>query len=152
MVRRGAEPRTSQRDRLARLAHDRNAHEVLIPDHAARWIEVDPAGAWNVDLHPSMCVAAGDIVVVVIAKMQISGNEPRGDSKRAQRRNHEHGKVATTTAPQLQGLSWTLCSLLVSRHMLEGPPDGLRHVDKKLASVGRPVVPEEPGSPAIEPW
>src|SRR4029077_601982 len=76
MVRRGAEPRTSQRDRLARLAHDRYAHEVLIPDHAARRVEVDPAGAWNVDLHPSMCVAAGDIGVVVIVKMQISGNEP----------------------------------------------------------------------------
>ena len=52
--------------------HDRNAHEVLIPDHAGRRIEVDPAGAWNVDLDPGMGVAADCTVVDVIGKMQIS--------------------------------------------------------------------------------
>jgi hypothetical protein len=43
-----------QRDRLARLAHDRNPHEVLIPDNAARWIEVHPAWSGNMDLNPGM--------------------------------------------------------------------------------------------------
>ena len=52
-----------------RLARDRDAHKVLIPDHAARWIKVDPAGAGNVDLDPGMGVAARDTVFVIAAKI-----------------------------------------------------------------------------------
>jgi hypothetical protein len=44
MVRCGANPRALQRDRLARLAHDRDANKSLIPNHAGRRIIVDPAG------------------------------------------------------------------------------------------------------------
>ena len=83
--------------------------------------------------------------------MQISGNEPRGDSKRAQRRDHEHRKVATAPARELQGPDRVLDTLLVPRHVLEGPLDGLRHVDEKLVGVGRSVLAEERGGPAIEP-
>jgi N-formylglutamate amidohydrolase len=61
-----------------------------------------------------MGVAAGDGVVVVIAKMQISRHEPRGYSKRAQCRDHEHCKVATTPAPEFQGLDRTLAHILVA--------------------------------------
>jgi predicted N-formylglutamate amidohydrolase len=132
--------------------HDRDAHEVLISDHAARRIEVDPARAGNVDLNPGMGVAAGDtvVVVIVIGKMQISGYEPRGDPKRAQSRNHEHRKVATASAREFQGPDRILSSFLVPRHMLECAPDRLRHVDEKRAGVGRSVAAEEPGGPAIE--
>ena len=125
MVRRGPDPRALQRNRLAGLMHDRNAHEVLIPDHAGRRIEVDPAGAGNVDLDPGMGVAADCTVVDVIGKMQISGHKPRGDSKRAQRCNHEHREVATTPAREGEGPDRVLDSLLVPRHVLEGPLDGL---------------------------
>jgi len=85
-------------------------------------------------------VAAGDTIVVIIGKMQISGDEPRRDSKRAQRRDHEHRKIATTPARELQRLDRILGTLLVPRHVLEGPLDGLRHVDEKLAGVG-PIRP-----------
>src|ERR1700720_4873211 len=131
MVRRGPDPRTLQRNRLARLVRDCDTHEVLIPDHATRRIEVDPARAGKIDLDPGMGVATGDTVVVVIGKMKISGHEPSGDPKRSQRRDHEHCKVATTPARELQGPDRVLDSLLMPRHMLEGPLDGLRHVDKK---------------------
>jgi hypothetical protein len=57
MVRRGSDPCALQGDRPARLVRDRDAHEVPIPHHAARRIEVDPARAGNVDLDPCMCVA-----------------------------------------------------------------------------------------------
>src|ERR1700731_1490185 len=60
MVRCGSDPRALQRNGLARLVHDRDAHEVLIPDHAARRIEVDPTRAGNIDLDPGMSVAPGD--------------------------------------------------------------------------------------------
>ena len=82
--------------------------------------------------------------------MQISGNEPSSYSKRAQRCDHEHRKVPTASAPELQGPDWILGPLLVSGDVFEGPPDGLGHVDKKLAGVGRSVLAEKPGSPAIE--
>jgi hypothetical protein len=69
MVRCGPNPRALQRDRLTRLARDRQAHKVLIPNRAARRIKVDPAWAGNVDLDPSMGVAASNSVVVVIVKI-----------------------------------------------------------------------------------
>jgi hypothetical protein len=100
---------------MARIMRHRDAHEVLIPDHAARRIEVDPTGAGNIGLDPGMGVAAGETVVVVIGKMQISGHEPRSKSKRAQRCNHEPRKVATTPVRELQGLDRVLDSLLVPR-------------------------------------
>ena len=79
MVRRGSDPCPLQGNRLARLVRDRDAHEVPIPHHAARRIEVDPARAGNVDLDPCMCVAAGDKIVAVIGKVQISGHKPRSE-------------------------------------------------------------------------
>jgi hypothetical protein len=116
--------------------YDRDAHEILIPDRTARWIEVGPAWAGNVGLDPGMAVAAGDaIIIVVIGKTQISGHEPRGYSKRAQCRDQEHCEVAATPAPELQGLDWILDALLVARHVSESRLDGLRHVDEKLASA-----------------
>jgi hypothetical protein len=65
MVRCGSDPRALQRNGLARLVHDRDAHEVLIPDHAARRIEVDPTRAGNIDLDPGMSIAPSDTVVVI---------------------------------------------------------------------------------------
>jgi len=44
MVGRGPKPRALQRYRLARLVHNCDSHEVFIPDHSTRRIEVDPAG------------------------------------------------------------------------------------------------------------
>jgi hypothetical protein len=66
MVGRGPDPRALQRDRLARLAHDRNPHEVLIPDNAARWIEVHPAWSGNIDLNPGMCISARETIVIIV--------------------------------------------------------------------------------------
>lgn len=53
-------------NRLARLAHDRNPHEVLIPDNAARWIEVHPAWSGNIDLNPGMCISARETIVIIV--------------------------------------------------------------------------------------
>ena len=63
--------------------------------------------------------------------------------ERAHRRDHEHRQVATAPAPELQGTDRILGTLLVPRHVLEGPSDGLRHVDEKLVGVGRSVLAEE---------
>ena len=97
-----------------------------------------------------MCVAAGDKIVAVIGKVQISGHKPRSDSKRAERRDHEHRKIPTTPTHELQGLGRVLDSFFVPRRVPEGPVDGLRHIDQKVAGVGRPVRTEEARGPVIE--
>src|ERR1700683_2348596 len=102
-------------------------------------MEVDPARAGNVDLDPGMGVAAGDKSIAVIGKVQISGNKPRTESKRAERRDHEHCKITTTTAHDSEGLDWVLDSFVVPWQVPEGSVDGLRHVDEKVASVRRSV-------------
>ena len=79
MVRRGSDPRALQGNRRVWIMHDRDAHQVLIPDHAARRIEVDPAEAGDIDLDPGMGMASGDTVVVLVAEMQISGHKARGE-------------------------------------------------------------------------
>jgi len=150
MIRCSSDPRALQGNRLARLVRDRDAHEILIPHPAARRIEVDPTRAGNVDLDPGMSVAAGDKSIAVIGKVQISGNKPRTESKRAERRDHEHCKIPTTPAHESEGLDWVLDSFVVSRHVLEGSVDGLRHVDEKVASVRRSVRTEEACGPVID--
>src|ERR1700728_3632469 len=85
VIRCSSYPRPLQGNRLARLLYDRDAHEILIPHPSARRIEVDPARAGNVDLDPGMGVAAGDKTIAVAAKVPISGNKPRTESKRAER-------------------------------------------------------------------
>ena len=150
MIRRRPVPRALQGDRLARVRHDCDANVVLISHDAAGWIEVDPAGAGNVDLDPGVSVAVGNIFVVVIGQMHVSGHEARSNSARAQYRDHEHSKVATTPAAEIEGADRILNSLLVSRYVLEGPPDGPCHVDQQFVRVGGSVSAEEDRAPAIE--
>ena len=141
MVRRAAEPSALQRDRLARLMHDRDAHEILIPDHAARRIEVDPARAGNIDLDPGMGVAAGDA-----SSSSSSARCRYPDTNRAAMPSERSAAIMSTARSrqlplrELQRLDRVLDSLLVPRHVLEGPLDGLRHVDEKLVGVGRSVL------------
>jgi hypothetical protein len=37
---------------VVRIAHDRNGDKTDLADAAARGVEIDPAGAWQIDLRP----------------------------------------------------------------------------------------------------
>src|ERR1700722_16308833 len=151
VIRSGAEPRALQRNGLARVMRDRDADEFFIADDASRRIEVDPARARNIDLDPGVGIAAGGtIVVIIIGQMQISGHEASSDAAGAQRRYHEHGKVTTTAAAEIERADGRLDTLLVPRDVLEGPLDGPRHVAEQLVRVGRAVFAEERSAPAID--
>src|SRR3974377_959329 len=80
MIRRRPVPRALQGDRLARVRHDCDANVVLISHDAAGWIEVAPAWAGDVDMDPGVSVAVGNIFVLVIGQMHVSGHEARGNS------------------------------------------------------------------------
>src|SRR5450759_3842838 len=57
----GTEIGAVQRDRLAWIARHRHPDEVAGADDAVGGIELDPAGARQVDLHPGVGRAAADI-------------------------------------------------------------------------------------------
>jgi hypothetical protein len=43
-----------ERDRVARIAHDRNGDKANLADAADRGVEIDPASARQIDLRPGM--------------------------------------------------------------------------------------------------
>ena len=130
--------------------HDRDPHQVLIADHAARRIEVDPARAGDIDLDPGMGIAPGDTS---------SSSSPRcryPDTNRAANPSDRSAEIMSTARSRQLPLassrvrtgSWTPFSCRAT--CLKVRSDGLRHVDEKLVGVGRSVLPEERGGPAID--
>src|SRR4030088_1044333 len=65
-----------QRDGLARIARHRHPNEVAGADDAVGGIELDPAGARQIDLYPCMGRAAADAAIRAVAgHEQIAGDE-----------------------------------------------------------------------------
>ena len=58
-------PSAVQRYRLAWIAHHCDTHEAAVADDPACRIEIDPAGAGQIDLDPGVRVSTAGIAVVV---------------------------------------------------------------------------------------
>jgi hypothetical protein len=54
MVRREPDEGAMERDRVVRIADDRNGDKAALADVAARGVEIDPADARQIDLRPGM--------------------------------------------------------------------------------------------------
>ena len=54
MVRREPEEGAMERKRITRIANDRNGNEIILADGAVCRIEIDPTGAWQINLRPGM--------------------------------------------------------------------------------------------------
>jgi hypothetical protein len=61
-------PSAVQRYRLAWIAHHRDTHEAAVADDPACRIEIDPAGAGQIDLDPGVRVSTAGIAVVVVVR------------------------------------------------------------------------------------
>jgi hypothetical protein len=134
-----------------RLLDDGDPDVALIADNAARWIEIDPALARQVGLNPSVSIAAHSVVsLVVIRHMEVAGDETRSNAERTQDRDHKHGEVAATPAPERERPKRVLDSLLMSGRVLKVCVDGLRHISEKFARACRPIAVEELRGPPIE--
>src|SRR6202030_1025028 len=83
-------PSAVQRYRLAWIAHHRDTHEAAVADDPARRIEIDPAGAGQIDLDPGVRVSTAGIAAVAVRDVQISGDKARGHPERTNRLDHEH--------------------------------------------------------------
>src|ERR1700719_5217283 len=126
---------------------DCDADEILISHHAARRIEVDPAGAGHVDLHPGVHVAADEIVVIIVGQMHISRDEPRRKSTGAQRSDHQDREIATAPAAEFKRPYRILNALLMPRDVLETSAYGVGQVDEKFVRADGSVLTEERRAP-----
>ena len=129
-----------QRDRLARIARHRDADQVAGADDAVGRIELDPAGARQIDLHPGMGRAAADIAVRAVAgNEEIAGHEARGDAEPPQRLDHEQRIVAAAAGSGLQRIERMLGALLVALAVGEGLADAVRHAAQDVEGRCRPL-------------
>ena len=127
-----------QRDRLARIARHRDADEIAGADDAVGGIELDPAGARQIDLHPGMGRAAADIAMGAVAgDEQIARDEARGDAEPPQRLDHEQRVVAAGAGPGLQRVERMLGAVLVPLAVGEGLADAVGHAAENVEGRGR---------------
>jgi hypothetical protein len=77
MIRCQTIPIALQRDSFARAKHHRDTDKVLISDDATRGIEIDPAGTGNVGLNPSVGVASGQSIPVIILRCYTTNLQSR---------------------------------------------------------------------------
>src|ERR1700719_1266220 len=98
MVGRGPDEVSVERNRVVRIAHDRNGDKADLADAASRWVEIDPAGARQIDLRPGMGRAASSaarrLLRILERDGEISGSKPRGETERTRRLDHQHGQIA----------------------------------------------------------
>src|SRR6202790_1777373 len=103
-----------QRDRLARIARARHAYEVAGADDAVGGIELDPAGARQIDLDPGVGRTAADMTMGAVGRDgDVSRYEARGDAEPPQRLDHEQRVVAAGTGFGLQRIERVLGALLM---------------------------------------
>src|SRR5450432_3860879 len=130
-----------QRDGLARIACHRHPNEIPGADDAVGRIELDPAGARQIDLNPCMGRAAADIAMRPIARNeQIARHEARGDAETPQRLDHERRIVAAGAGPGLQGVERMLGAVLMPLAVGERLADAIGHVAENIESRGRPFL------------
>ena len=101
-----AEIGAGQRRRLGGIARHRDADEVLAADQPIGGVELDPAGAGQIDLAPRMrrSAAEPDGFTLRLRDIHIAGDETGGDAKRAGSLDHQDREVAAGAAALLQGL------------------------------------------------
>src|ERR1700733_11443258 len=124
-----------QRDRLARIARDRNTNEIARPDNAVGGIELDPARARQIDLYPGMRRTAAEITPVR-GHEQIAGDKARGDAEPPQRLDHQQRIIAAGARTGLQRIERMLGAVLMALAVGKGIADSVGHLAENLEGRG----------------
>ena len=136
---------------MTRIAHDRNGDKTDRAGASARGVEIDPTGAWQIDLRPGMgrptSWAARRLLRIGLWNSEISGYEPCGETKRPRRLDHQHGEITAAAMAEPKRLHWQLDSLRLSSAVEEALIDALRETDEKFENTGRPIWGQELTSP-----
>ena len=108
MVRGKSDKGAVKRDSVARIRDNRNGDKVDVADAAACRIEINPAGAWQIDLRPCMGrpVSRADrrLPPIFQRNCEVPGRKSRSETERAGGLDHQHGEVATTPMAQPERL------------------------------------------------
>jgi hypothetical protein len=143
MVRRVSNEGSVERYCLARIAHDCDGNEVNRAGAAARRIEIEPSRARQINLCPGMGRPASRtghrLLRIVERDGEIPRREPRGESERTRRLNHQHGEIATTAVSKAERLHRLLDSLRFTPSIEETAVDALREPGERLEGADRTV-------------
>src|ERR1700684_2695959 len=102
---------------------DGDTNQVAVPHNTIGRIEIDPAGARQVSLHPSVSGTAARDACIVARNKDIPADEASGHAKRSRRFHHEDGEVPATSATALDCFVRALNALLDAPGVLELFPD-----------------------------
>src|SRR5580658_3222818 len=71
-----------QRQHVRVIPSNGHSDEIAIADNAIGWIEIDPAGAWKIDLHPGVrCATALGAHVVRAGNENVPADEASGQTE-----------------------------------------------------------------------
>ena len=101
-------------------------------------IEVNPAGARQVSLHPRVSCAAARDARIVAGNEDIPADEASGQAKGARRFHHKHGEVPATAATALERFVRALHALLTAPRIEELFSDTECHGAKQVHGSGDP--------------
>src|ERR1035438_7642718 len=104
---------------------NRDANQIPVADDTVGGVEIDPAGAGQIGLHPGMCGSAA-CEAGTVGHEDIAADKPRRDTKRPGSFHHEDREIPATATPCAQ-------RLLGSLHASLGAAD----VDELLANADR---------------
>src|SRR5215472_13955515 len=95
-------PGAGNRYRLAGIANDRDADQIVVADNAVGRIELHPPRTRQINLEPGMGGAIADpAAAAVFRDVEIAADKARREAERAHRLDHQHREIATAAAAEL---------------------------------------------------
>src|SRR6202012_3193756 len=119
-------------------------NQIASTDNAVSWIELDPARARQIDLHPCMGRTAPDIALPAPGLYEhIAPDETRGTAEPPQRFDHKKRIVAAASRARLQCIERMLGALLVPPPIGEALTDAMGHAAQDIEGRRWPLGVEE---------
>src|ERR1700730_1206798 len=100
-----------------------DTNQVAIAHYTVGRIEVNPARARQVSLHPCVCCTATSDARIVARNEDIPADEASGHTKRSRRFHHKDGEVPAASSTALDCFVRTLYTLFAAPRVLELFPD-----------------------------
>src|SRR6266481_7968896 len=143
-----AGPGAGDRHRLARVAGDGDADQIVVADDAVGRIELDPARTREVHPDPRVSGAAADPPAFV--DIEIAGYEMCSEPERAHSFHHQHREIAAAAAPQPQSPDRVLHTAFLTLDIGQILPDRVGHRCKQLGRYGAAVIAQELSRPLVD--
>src|SRR5579862_4431964 len=132
--------RAPQRQHLLGVPSDRDTNQIAIADDAVGGIEVDPASAGQVRLHPRVGGSAAKRAARIGAwHVYVPADKASGQTQRTRALHHQNREIPATAAAALQRLVGTLHSLLTAAFIQEVSFDAEGHGPQQVHGPDGPA-------------